>query len=510
MKSDIIMDMAGRPVDCSTQEWRLNTAGSPIVLDWGRLARLPEPVLNAAREYARSRIPLCSPPTVGGLFYMYQLLAECPYFDRAFEGTVSLRAFEELRADSRAGSSVLIRYRIWCQWAATLELPGFDPSVSRVLRGITIGANPQGRPARNKDPEQGPLTDRERQDLFDATLDALDEELPLVERVAILLSMGLGANSGPLSLLQIQDYEVKSAGGTTYHLLRVPRHKKGFAKERADFRVRQIDGRWAPYVEKLIEQNRAAADELYVRSMGRLRPENVAIPLFMRAEIRQDLTPSMAEYALHLMPLEFTQLLHTASERLDARSRDGGPLRLNARRLRSTFATNLIADGKSTRVVAHALDHLSTKWVDKYALLGHRLVPSLDARVGDTIEAVAGAFLGTLAEKSSEAARNRQPSSRVSFLDRERHRPEELGNCGSGACELVAPLACYTCRAFEPWIDAPHQRLLGQLKADRERRESSRMHPRIVAVQDRTIEAVVDVVEKIKAMNARSIEARSR
>jgi len=321
MKSEIVRDMAGRPVDCSLQVWRLNTAGGPLVLDWNKLGRLPEAVKNAARMYARNRIPLWGPPSVRGLFYMYQLLDKCRCFEE-FEGVVTMRGFEELRQDRRAGSAVLTRYRNWYRWAATLGLSGFDKRVARILRAITIGANPHGRVARKKDPTQGPLTDAERRELLDKTLGASEEDLDLDERVAILLGMGLGANSGPISLLQVQDYSTERSGGTTYHLLMVPRHKKGFAKERTDFRPRQIEGRWATYLERLIAQNRAAADRLFAGS----KPENVAIPIFMRDEVRTDLTPAMAEYALHLTPPAFSQLLQRACDRVEAHSRNGDPL----------------------------------------------------------------------------------------------------------------------------------------------------------------------------------------
>jgi hypothetical protein len=496
MEADIIRDMAGRPVDCSSQVWRLNTPGGPLLLEWDKLGRLPEAIRDAARMYARSRIPLWAPPSVHGLFYMYKLLDKCPCFG-GFEGVVTMRAFEELRQDRRAGSAELTRYRNWYQWAATFEHSGFDKRVARILQAITIGANPHGRAARKKDPDQGPLTDAERRELLNKTLDAADDDdgLPLDERVAMLLGMGLGANSGPLSLLQVQDYSTERSGGTSYHLLLVPRHKKGFAKERADFRPRQIEGEWATYLERLIAQNRAAADRLFAGC----KPDNVAIPIFMRHRLRTDLSPAMGEYALHRTPSEFSQLLQRACDRVDARSRDGDPLNLNQRRFRSTLASNLIANGMSRRAVADALDHGSTISLKYYEFLNHRLVESLDARVGDAMKRVAGAFLGTLTEKSSEVARHRSPSSRKAFFDRERDGAQDLGNCGgTGKCDLPAPLACYTCAQFEPWIDAPHDRLLAQLEAERERRKTSKMHPRIVAVQDPTIEAVAEVVEKIK------------
>ena len=310
MPDDIVMDEAGRPVDCSTQIWKLNTPGAPIVLDWDLLDGLPEPVRDAARTYARHQIPRWGPPTLGGLFYMYRLLAECAFGD-GFDGTIGMRAFEELRLDDRAGSSELTRYRGWYEWAAILGLRGFDRAVARQLKKVRIGANPHRRPARKKDPDLGPLTDKERQELLNKTLNASDEELPLRERVAILLGMGLAPNAGPLSLLQVQDYSTERSGATTYHLLMVPRHKKGFAKERADFRPRQIEPKWAEYLERLIAHNRTKADTLYRSSTGAPKPAHVSVPIFMGSRIRTDSRAPRAKLSL-------------VSARARTRARQGG------------------------------------------------------------------------------------------------------------------------------------------------------------------------------------------
>src|SRR3984957_18362974 len=59
---------------------------------------------------AVNRIPIWAPPSIQGLFYMYRRLAECPCFGE-FDGVVTMRAFEELRQDGRAGSAELTRYR---------------------------------------------------------------------------------------------------------------------------------------------------------------------------------------------------------------------------------------------------------------------------------------------------------------------------------------------------------------------------------------------------------------
>ncbi|MBR0950337.1 hypothetical protein [Bradyrhizobium canariense] len=499
MPEDVIFDKAGRRVDCSGDVWRLNHAGHSIALDWTRLSGLPESVQDAARLYLRERIADWAPQTVEGTFYMYMLLASCRFFSTDFAGPVEFRAFDELRDDKRAGSPELTRFRRWYRWAAILELPAFDKAVWRQLETVTIGANPQGRASRKKDPDRGPLTDGERQALLNMALDE-QTELPLPERVALLLGMGLGANSGQYALLRAQDYFTESAGATTYHFLMVPRQKKGFVRERFDFRRRTIEPELAGPLSRLIEDNRATADEVYERSTDKKRPDHVAVPVFMRNWVRTDLTPAMAEYGLHLTPAEFTALLQSACRRLKAKSRSGQPLKINQRRFRSTLATNLIMDGRSARQVADALDHSSVHPLKHYEFGDHAMVPSLDERLGEEMKRIAGAFLGTLTERSGEADRNRQTSSRRSFFDREQGCGADLGNCGNSCkCDLPAPVACYTCQLFEPWIDAPHEQLLIQLRSERDQRKKSGLHPRIVAIQDRAIAALEDLIAKIRA-----------
>jgi len=73
-----------------------------------------------------------------------------------------------------------------------------------------------------------------------------------------------------------------------------------------------------------------------------------------------------------------------------------------------------------------------------------------------------------------------------------------MGNCGSHAfCSLMAPVACYTCRSFQPWQDGPHEAVRDFLLAERERllHESD---ARIASVNDRTILAIAEVVRQCR------------
>jgi hypothetical protein len=69
-----------------------------------------------------------------------------------------------------------------------------------------------------------------------------------------------------------------------------------------------------------------------------------------------------------------------------------------------------------------------------------------------------------------------------------------MGECTGSACSFLAPVACYTCRSFRPWIDGPHQAVLDDLLARRQD-QLARLGPRVASTHDRTILAVTQVIQ---------------
>ncbi len=71
-----------------------------------------------------------------------------------------------------------------------------------------------------------------------------------------------------------------------------------------------------------------------------------------------------------------------------------------------------------------------------------------------------------------------------------------MGNCGQyGFCGQLAPISCYTCRNFQPWLDGPHEAVLNHLISERERLMVT-SDSRIASINDRTILAVAYVVKR--------------
>jgi hypothetical protein len=129
------------------------------------------------------------------------------------------------------------------------------------------------------------------------------------------------------------------------------------------------------------------------------------------------------------------------------------------------------------------------------------IVEKLDRAMALALGPLAKAFLGHVVGHEAQAVRGDRPSSRVYRANKSERAFDPIGTCGSFSfCGLVAPLACYTCVNFQPWTDAPHDKVLEDLLADRDRREREGLDEKIVRIHDQTILAVADVIKRIEAI----------
>ena len=78
---------------------------------------------------------------------------------------------------------------------------------------------------------------------------------------------------------------------------------------------------------------------------------------------------------------------------------------------------------------------------------------------------MASAFQGNLIQDLDEATRKGQIDALI--RDFVNLNGEIIGACGTEAdCYQYAPIACLTCRKFEPLLDAPWTELLTELESD--------------------------------------------
>jgi hypothetical protein len=136
---------------------------------------------------------------------------------------------------------------------------------------------------------------------------------------------------------------------------------------------------------------------------------------------------------------------------------------------------------------------LETQQVGVYAEANAGLIAEIDKAMAFHLAKLAQAFSGHLIPDEASALRAGDQESLV-------RAPEQLkgfdpvGSCGTFSfCSLNAPLACYTCRKFQPWLEAPHEAILDWLLRDRARL-AEEGDLTIASVRDRTILAVAAVV----------------
>jgi hypothetical protein len=182
--------------------------------------------------------------------------------------------------------------------------------------------------------------------------------------------------------------------------------------------------------------------------------------------------------------------------------RTGGAVHITPVRFRRTIGTRAAAEGHGEFVIAELLDHSCTKNVGVYVQATPAIVERIDRAIALRMAPLAQAFAGVLIKDESEATRGADPTSRIvdPRIDRSM---KPMGSCGQhGFCGLSAPIACYTCKNFQPWLDGPHEAVLAHLLVKREQLLAT-TDARIASVNDRTILAVAEVTRRCEEARGR-------
>ena len=496
----VIVDRAGLPVNANGWLWELNSAGERRCLRWKNFPTHSPEILEPTARYFARMVKIKSPDAVRGTFEVLFYLSNSVSFMKAASTgcEIPFSIFEEMKTHFGSRSWRLHHIRHWYRSCADFGSPAFSPETAFQLDQKVIGGNKKGHAVLSLDPEEGPLVDLE----ITALLNALNDQrrrnsLPLECSAALWLCIALGSNPYQMTLLRERDVEVITEGDTRFVQLRVPRVKKKHDAPRTAFRTRKLTSEIGGVVLNLIAENRRH-EALQGRTTG---PDT---PIFHRGAKRPHSEDTMAEYAWHMYPSEFTELIREGVDRLGViSSRTGKALRVTTRRLRYTFATRLVREGASMEEVAEALDHTDLQNVRVYFDIKSDIVKSLDRAMALKLGPVAQAFLGNVVPNEVNAERGGDPTSRVMAVDRATGRPAGLGTCGEHSyCNLLAPIACYTCGQFQPWMDGPHDKILDDLIAQRERKQAAGMDGRMVTIHDATILAIGDVIRRIEEARA--------
>lgn len=379
-----------------------------------------------------------------------------------------------------------------------LKAPGIDRDVLNTICAWKDKSSPKGVAVRTRCSKKGPLSQLEYEGLTDRLVQAFsDRSVSLGSYVLADFLVSTGRRPSQLGDLKLAD--IKRPDGSVQEecglVVLVPRRKQA-CTWRSEFKPAYLTHEKAAPMLELVEHT--------TRRMRRFWPalskdDIDQAPLFPSwrtvrrarglplAEVRQRLRSE----AFHIRTATITARLERTVARLEVPSeRTRKSLHVFPLRLRRTVATRAAREGLGTVVIAELLDHTDDQNARVYTENVPEHVAAIDAAVAAQLAPIVQAFSGMLVDKEAEALRGNDIASRIRC-----DSGSNVGTCGSfGFCGAIAPLACYTCKAFQPWLDAPHREVMDRLVQERGRIRTITMDDSIAAINDRTIIAVSQVI----------------
>ena len=384
------------------------------------------------------------------------------------------------------------------QWAR-LGYPGMPAETLTLLDNIRIKGNEKGRAVQSQCPEEGPLTDVEMQGIVESATHCFANDVLGLTETALLMTFAMtGRRPAQVSALKLKDL-IKL--GSKYYI-NFPRAKQRHMGWRSSFKkFAIIEDLWV-----LLNEQADYVRVMFAENLGvKVIPAHLDNELPLFPNMKDDLSLAgdlevLKSDRLHMPSIEISQVVVAAGEKTNVISeRSGVPLHLNATRFRYTLGTNLAREGKGEYVIAEALDHTDTQNAGVYVKNLPDIVERIDKAVAMQLAPYAQLFRGVVIPSEKFATRGDDPSSRISNGRR------NVGSCGShGFCGALAPVACYTCAHFQPWLDGPHEEVLDALIQERERVKDLTGDLKVASANDRLIYAVSDVIRRCNVEKGKS------
>ncbi|MCA4963153.1 site-specific integrase [Pseudomonas sp. Y24-6] len=389
-------------------------------------------------------------------------------------------------------SSIRAFMRTWL----SLGYPGIPSKTMAMLEKWRIKGNEKGYAVQSMCPESGPFTDIEMDGIVSGVLDCYASgALKLRDTCyAMILAM---TGRRPTQVVSLKLKDLIFVDGK--YSINFPRAKQKYAEWRSAFKKFEIvEDLW---VLLQLQANRVKAS--FEGLTGTALPSVVVgeLPLFHSLhnyDALEDLRSQLDGDFLHARTLEVNETMRVVKNVVGLISeRTGAVTHLNAYRFRYTLGTNLAREGRSEYIIAEALDHSDIQNTGVYVKNIPDIVERIDKAVALQLAPIAQAFQGVIVRDETKARRGEDRSSRVCSAG------GKVGTCGSyGFCGALAPIACYTCSHFQPWLDGPHELVLDELLSERDSVLDTTRDLKITSVNDRLILAVSNVVARCNAMKS--------
>lgn len=418
--------------------------------------------------------------------YLESTITHAPF---GIESLISYRSTLDLKTEWYLG---VLRGFIK-KWA-DLGYSGIPNDSLVLLNNWTLKGNEKGCAVQSMCPDGGPLTDIEIESVIAAVVAAYSGSVLSLSDTCYAMTLAMtGRRRVQITALKLKDLVSHSHQNGEKYYINFPRAKQRSQSWRTEFsKFSIVEDLWL-----LLKQQAFVVRTAFLNRFGEgfpfeLIPELPLFPVMKNVGTLAELRDQLKGDRLHA-PSYFVK---TAMDRVEKTiavisERTGFPVHLNPIRFRYTLGTNLAREGKGEFVIAEALDHSDIQNAGVYVRNIPEIVERIDKAVALQLAPIAQAFQGVLVVSERDAKRGDDPNSRIS------NGAVNLGTCGSyGFCGALAPVACYTCSHFQPWLDGPHEAVLEGLINERDKVMERTEDRKIASVNDRLILAVSDVVNR--------------
>jgi integrase len=387
------------------------------------------------------------------------------------------------------------------KWYA-LGYEGVSKEVVDLLNSWTLKGNIKGDVVKRLDPEEGPLSDIEQLAFNEGAVQSYEKGLITIDELAMsLMASGTGRREIQISHMRLKDVlKGQNHKNEPAYILNIPKAKQRGATFRSSFNQLQItEELWT-----ILDMQSKSVVERFTKHFGTTIPSYLLIELPLFPDYQKlkevhdinELEKSLSIDVLHIESKQVTVAARTIVKIANIYSeRTGELLNMTARRFRYTTGTRAAREGFGVLVIAELLDHSDTQNAHVYIENIPEYAARINAKMGHLLAPYAKSFQGQLVDSESDAVRGLDKNSRIRL-----NPHENIGTCGSyDFCGSRVPVPCYTCNHFQPWLDAPHQKILDELIAERDRIAEVTGDLAIASVNDRTIIAVAEVIQRCEA-----------
>lgn len=379
------------------------------------------------------------------------------------------------------------------KWVA-LKLPGMHPDCATYLAERKKPGNKKGEAVATRDPISGPFSELEFKALYSAVNAYYGRgEIPLWTVLLCRLLMACGGRISQYASLKIVDFDPNSL------VLRLPQAK---TREK-HLRVRFLEFDISPQTGRLLSEHIVQLRDRGYVDTSPIFPADLVLVRGEKQQLRSSADPFFGHCDPQLLSMRFRITLEEivpSTPRLDY-----APLPVAPQRFRYTFGTRMAEEGASKVVIANRLGHVDLQNVDVYFSASPRIVENIDKALDPLLAPLARAFQGQLVEDEASSTQKGALGSRIIDFRVSTNPVGGCSQCGRG-CAFAKPVSCYTCFRFEPFLDAPHEKVLDQLLAERDKGTD----PRMAAINDESIRAVQEVIalcEQVRQQRSSGNEA---